>query len=119
MRKRLRKKLHKGEFNWLFFSLKAQFDPPLEYGPGSEMERLVDSYIDLTESLGLCSGGSFTPNGVEETITFFIPMRRKPNGDMPYRCGHCTEAHRKALYDWLNAQPKVELVVVSPLTPMF
>ena len=65
MKKRLRKKLHRGEFQELGFFLKVKYAEM----PDEEFDRFIDSVIDKIGSLGLECGGRFDVNELELFVT--------------------------------------------------
>lgn len=90
MKKRLRKKLHMGEFAELGFNMKLDVDYV-------DLGVWLDKIIDFTESRGLCIGGGHK---------FAFVCRRR---------GSCTDEDRLAYSEWLSSQPEVREWHISPL----
>jgi uncharacterized protein YggL (DUF469 family) len=100
VRKRLRKKLHVGEFQELGFEVRFQVADNLSY---DAFDTVVDAFISQAiEAYGLlCGGGGTNP----EWNAFVTRARR----------GGVTEEHRQAIERWLTARPEVNAVQIGPL----
>lgn len=70
LKKRLRKKLHVGEFQQFGFQISAQFHAKLKT---AEFDELYDDFIDAIEDAKLLFGGG----GEESGIKGFITERKK------------------------------------------
>jgi uncharacterized protein len=100
MRKRLRKKLHRGEFQELGFEVCFRVADDIS---DEAFDGIVDPFISQAiEANGLlCGGGGKKPEwGV------FVTLDRR---------GSATEAHRQAVQRWLTARPEVKEIRVGPL----
>lgn len=100
MRKRLRKKLRRGEFSELGCQVSVLFKNGLS---DDAINRFVDEFIaQAVEAHGLCFGGG---------------------GDSKQWCGFLTrpsrasveEIHRQQLTSWLTARPEVLEFAIGPL----
>jgi uncharacterized protein YggL (DUF469 family) len=91
VRKRLRKKLHVGEFQELGFEVRFQVADNLSY---DAFDTVVDAFISQAiEAHGLlCGGGGTNP----EWSVFVTRVGR----------GSATEGHRQAIETWLVARPR-------------
>jgi uncharacterized protein YggL (DUF469 family) len=100
VRKRLRKKLHVGEFQELGFEVYFRVADNLSY---DAFDAVVDTFISQAiEAHGLlCGGGGTNP----EWSVFVTPQGR----------GSATEEHRQAIAAWLAARPEVSTVQIGPL----
>jgi len=98
MKRRLRKKLHKAEFQELGFNL--EFD--LSKANSKDFfEKFLDSFlIEAIEDNGLECGG-----GGREHQDFFV-VRYK---------GSVSEEQRNAVKEWLEKQPQVSNIVLGEL----
>lgn len=100
MKKRLRKKLHKGEFQELGFNL--DFDYTGDYEADEEkFDRFFDRFDEFLNSLGIESGG-----GIGDHFSVFVCHIGR---------GSVTEVQRQAVIDWLSQQPEAANIVASPL----
>ncbi len=91
MRKRLRKKLHKGEFRELGFDLRFRLSPGLSE---ESFEAFLDTFLaEAIEAHGLSFGG-----GGKEEIEGFVTLSAR---------GSATEEHRRILMRWLESRPEV------------
>ena len=99
MRKRLRKKLRKGEFQEMGFQVKfhllADLDEPCQ---GSFFDTFIEQAI---EGNGLICGGGF---GTAWDVFVTLDGR-----------GSATEEHRRRVRDWLLGNPVVSSVQVGSL----
>jgi uncharacterized protein YggL (DUF469 family) len=100
VRKRLRKKLHVGEFQELGFEVRFQVADNLSY---DAFDTVVDAFINQAiEAQGLlCGGGGKNPE-------WNVFVTRKGRGSV-------TEEHRQAIERWLAACPEVNAVRIGPL----
>jgi uncharacterized protein YggL (DUF469 family) len=89
MRRRLRKKLHLGEFREYGFELSYELRPDVK---DDEADSFLDSFIGEIESNGLFCGGG----GKGSSWGFLV-----------YRDGRgsAREEHKAKLADWLEGQP--------------
>jgi len=97
MKKRLRKKLHKGEFRQLGFCLEFDYSVTDEIS----FDTFLDSFIDdCIEGNGLeCGGGGF------EHLSFFVTRYK----------GSASEEQRNAVKEWLERQPQVSNIILGEL----
>ncbi|MBI2934097.1 MAG: DUF469 family protein [Chloroflexi bacterium] len=86
MRKRLRKKLHKGEFREFGFDLRFRLSPGLSE---ESFEAFLDAF--LAEAISFGGGG-------REEIEGFVTLSGQ---------GSATEEHRRVLMRWLEDRPEV------------
>jgi len=94
--RRLRKKLHIGEFRQLGFELSFQVADDL---PDEDVDALWDRFIlEAIARNGLLFGGSESGG--------FVTGRGNASA---------TDDHRRLVAEWLNAQPKVGAVMVGDL----
>jgi hypothetical protein len=103
MRKRLRKKLRRGEFRELGFALgfRIRADAHLD-----AVDRFMDSFLtDGVEARGL----AFLGGGREEWTGFVMAGGR----------GSVSEGQRAELLTWLRARRDVEAVRAGPLVDMW
>lgn len=112
MKKRLRKKLHRGEFNWKCFEVTCSFEPKLSE---EEIVAFVDSFIGMVESRNLGCGGSTTEFDTRMHVSKALPTRTKIRGMTRHKGAHCTEEDRTAVSEWLRNRPFVTTVQISPL----
>ena len=96
MRKRLRKKLHIGEFKVLGFrvtgALAEDADPS---------DNLLNDLVDFVEARGLQFGGSIG------SAKIYIYVE--------HDTGSCTDKDREAVGAWLGRRPEVTVVHMHPL----
>ena len=90
LKKRLRKKLHVGEFQQFGFQISAKFDPVLNE---LDSDRLYDEFIEQIEENGLSFGGG------PENIQGFIAS--------PERFGSRTVAQREKIKNWLTGRREI------------
>lgn len=112
MKKRLRKKKHKGEFDWRGFQVDCTFDPPLsEEG----VDTLLDAFIAFVESRNLGTSGGTGPDNASHYVMKWVPclQHRGFTGHLRYRHVHCTEDDRVAVEAWLK--PRCKTVLIGPL----
>lgn len=95
--RRLRKKLHLGEFKELGFAFESKFSTPLTI---EKEDALVDSFLsEVVEPRSLALGGWITGG--------FIAF---------YGRGSATEEDRESVRDWLMARSELSDVRVEPLS---
>jgi uncharacterized protein YggL (DUF469 family) len=100
MKKRLRKKLHKGEFQELGFNL--DFDYTGDYENNEEkLYQFFERFDEFLDSIGMESAG-----GIGDHFSVFV-----------YHIGRgtVTADQRQAVIDWLAGQPEAANIVASPL----
>ena len=101
MRKRLRKKLHRGEFTELGSRVRFRFSPDLST---DDRNRLIDDFTrEAIEANGLQFGGGGSKNIWEGFVALDAPR------------GSVTEDHRQKVIQWLEANPKILEYEVGPL----
>ena len=100
MRKRLRKKLHKGEFQELGFEVRFCCADDISE---SAFNTVIDEFISQAiEARSLVCGGG----GQKPEWNIFVTLDRR---------GSVTEEHRVAVQQWLAMRPEVEEFQVGPL----
>ncbi len=100
MKKRLRKKLYKGEFQELGFSLRLRIRPGLDE---TAQERIFDAFLlEAVEARRLAFGGG----GQEGAWDGFVTRTGR---------GSASEEDRAALTHWLDDRPEVEDYAIGPL----
>jgi len=100
VKKRLRKKLHVGEFQELGFEVRFQVADNLSH---DAFDAVVDAFISQAiEAHGLLCGGG----GKNPAWNVFVTREGR---------GSVTEAHRQAIERWLAARPEVNAVQIGPL----
>lgn len=100
MKKRLRKKLHKGEFQEMGFEL--EFDYTGDFKADDEaLYQFFDRYDEFLDSLGIECGG-----GIGDHFSVFVCHIGR---------GTVTEVQRQAVIDWLGNQPEVANINAGPL----
>lgn len=98
MKKRLRKKRRLGEFRENCFELKFELSSALS---DDDIGAFTDIFIGMIESNGIQFGGG---GGHRWSGIVQGPCR-----------GSATEAHRKAVLEWLDRQPNVVNTYAGPL----
>lgn len=94
--RRLRKKLHVGEFKQYGFHFEAELAPGV--GPAAE-EALVDVFLEeVVEARNLALGGWATGGFIAH-----------------YYAGSATDEDRQAVESWLSKRPEIKSVKFSPL----
>jgi uncharacterized protein YggL (DUF469 family) len=95
MNRRLRKKLHRGEFNTLGFEVRITFEPPLQ-----DIDAFCDEFIVFMEENGLQYGGAcgYYYDGF---VTRVRRAHRIGAGLFRWIDISCTEADRKLVWDWI------------------
>lgn len=100
MKKRLRKKLHKGEFKELGFNVEFHYNVADE----QEAYELIDDFLAFTEENNLCIGGWY---GREEgEASFFV---------VSFSRRSVTPEERVHVIEWLEKNPKIENVRAGEL----
>jgi uncharacterized protein YggL (DUF469 family) len=98
MKRRLRKKLHKGEFRQLGFNL--QFD----YTGDTNIDKIFDAFLD--DFIGAVEGfGMYVGGGGHSHFDYFVYCDKKS----------VTPEQRQALIDWLTIRPDVTNVIADEL----
>lgn len=97
MKKRLRKKMHVGEFKEFGFYLDGEYD---EIKDESKFDDFIDRVLDAIEDNGLICGGSFHDERFEAFITL-----EDPRLDI--------EEPKKILQDSLKSIPEIKKAEVS------
>jgi uncharacterized protein len=92
MKKRLRKKLHKGEFQEFGFDIDIQFQQSFTQ---EEFNSLLDNFIEMIENQGLMFGGAFGTPAVEG----FISAEK----------GNVTEIHKEGIENWIKLKGDIIL----------
>ena len=98
MKKRLRKKLHKREFQEMGFEL--EFDYTGDADNTEIIDRFYTAFINTVESIGLEVGG-----GGHKQHSYFVSRYR----------GSVSEDQRQALINWLKQHPDITNIVAGPL----
>jgi len=100
VRKRLRKKLHVGEFQELGFEVRFQVVDSLS---GDAFDAVMDAFISQAiEAHGLlCGGGGRNPE-------WNVFVTREGRGSV-------TEEHRQAIETWLAARLEINAMQIGPL----
>lgn len=112
MNRRIRKKLHLGEFNHKGFEITCKFDPHFVDDKHAEF---LDSYISFIESINLGTGGGANANDMGQFVTKHIPCRRKSNGKIHYKHESCTDEDREKVKTWFESKSFINDVVVGSL----
>jgi uncharacterized protein YggL (DUF469 family) len=100
MKKRLRKKLRRGEFQELGFEVRFRAVDDLS---GEAFDNVADAFISQAiEANGLICGGG----GKKPEWEVFVTLDRR---------GSATETHRQAVQQWLATRPEVTTSQVGPL----
>jgi uncharacterized protein len=90
MKKRLRKKLHKGEFQEFGFDILIQFKQTISF---DKKEVFIDDFIELIEELNLLFGGG----GSELSLEGFITAEK----------GSVTNLHENKISSWLESKSDI------------
>jgi uncharacterized protein len=97
--KRLRKKLHKGEFIefgfWITFSLLKKMDAKTE-----------DAFIDRFLAEAIDVQNLFFGGGIGKNTSGFVTLIKR---------GSATEEHRQYVKNWLNAQANISKIEIGEL----
>lgn len=92
MKKRLRKKLHKGEFKEVGFEINCKIDSNISE---SVYDKFIDDFVDKIEDKGLCFGGGGSKDNWSGVIS----------KDKNYLC---TEASDKSyISNWLKSKKEI------------
>ena len=102
MNKRLRKKLHKGEFRQYGFEFSVEFDPPLGE---EEFSSFFDWLLDMLDSNGLEMGGGGDTKGIS-------------GGVAKYK-GSVTPEEIEIVRNWLTGSSEVKNVSIGELMDMW
>lgn len=111
MKKHLRKKKHKGEFNYKGFEISCNFEPELIR---DQQDNFLDNFIDFVESVSLGICGGLSPKKMEQ----FVVKRdesRKVRGELRFKEAHCTEVDRQLVLKWLTARSECKNIKIGPL----
>lgn len=103
MRRRLRKKLRRGEFQELGFEVRADLRAELD---AASHNALAERLIAFVEARDLTFGGGFGPFAIDG----FVARRSRASA---------TDEDRAALERFLGSAPEVDRVVVGPLRDAF
>ncbi len=99
MRKRLRKKLRRGEFQELGFEVRFRMSSDLRE---AAFDALIDAFLEQAiEAHGLMFGG-----GGKSEWEGFVTLERR---------GSATEEHRQLVQRWFESQPHILEYQVGPL----
>jgi uncharacterized protein len=102
MKKRLRKKHHRGEFCQLGFSVEAKF---VEAFSPSNFNTFMDAFLsELIEPSGLLFGGGGSPGSGWSGVI-----------QQDHRYASTTQEHQAKVSGWLRARPEILAVKLSPL----
>jgi len=96
MNKRLRKKLHKGEFQELCFEVTWKIKDE------SNVDQVLDDFIEFVESIKLGCGGGCSKNGFSLGVSY---LGR----------GTVTPEQRNQVQNWLLNDPRIFCVWLGPL----
>lgn len=114
MKKRLRKKKHRGEFNTKGFHAEGTFTRSLT---SEEADSFIDAFIAFAESNDLGLGGGTSLESFGQYITRHVPGTRRNHGARGgrprWRDANCTEADRALVEKWLRARPYVSETSLS------
>jgi uncharacterized protein YggL (DUF469 family) len=100
MKKRLRKKLHRGEFQELGCAVRFRCaDDISDHAFDAVIEAFISQAIEARSLM--CGGG-----GQKPAWHVFVTVERR---------GSVTEAHRVAMQQWLTTRPEVDEFQVGPL----
>lgn len=97
MKKRLRKKLRRGEFAEYVFPIRGSLSPR-----SHREDEFWDQLTTFVESLGLGYSGTLSPSGFDGVVARFGR-------------GTATEADRMQMDHWLRARPSVTSYAIGPL----
>jgi uncharacterized protein YggL (DUF469 family)/DNA-binding protein Fis len=116
VRKRLRKKLRRGEFLEYGFDVECHFRDGVTL-PDVEEVLARSEAISHTEpgreGLCVCMGGG--PHGGFAFATYCPRPPAGRYGKRHHNCGSCTEEHREIVIAWLRSEPLVSSFTVGPL----
>lgn len=113
MNRRLRKKTHREEFDYLGFEVSGTFVPEL---PSGAVDGFCDAVIERVESLGLVCGGGFNSQSFGVFLGRYRKGVRLPNGEHRWIEVDCTEDDRQAMLAWAGEPEQVaHKIVIGPL----
>ena len=116
MNKRIRKKKHVGEFDWLGFAIEGNFDPPFpDENNFVESDKFIDELIDFCEVHDLGVGGGQSAGEFGFFVEKAVARGWKSSRQRRWVFKHCTEADRHLLIGWLAGKDFVKDPVVGPL----
>lgn len=99
MNRRIRKKKHRGEFDFAGFSLEIEFKTiPTEV----ESVEMMDSFFSALEKNNLEFGGGWSTKKVDVFITKVSKQKRLRRGRIAYNSIDCTKEDRKFVDEWLR-----------------
>lgn len=98
MKKRLRKKLHKGEFQEFGFQMEVIFDPPLSDEVNDEY---IDRFLNMIEARTLEVGGGLGPD--------------RWDGFIAGRKGSAKNEDRDQVQKWIDENLKPKLIRMEEL----
>lgn len=104
MKKRLRKKLRKGEFTEFGFMVKCMFKPGFS---SEQLDEFLDQTISFCEANDLGMGGGWGPDGCEFGIAGWPRNRATDIIFMSHS--------RQVVYDFLYDRPFVKSIDIGPL----
>lgn len=111
MNKRIRKKLHRKEFNWLGFTVTGQFD-------SSRTEEQRDLFMDLfivaLEANNLHCAGGWGLGAFDVEIGRSRRGRRLSAGRFRWHYGHCTQDDRDMVGTYLR-NTGIDEYIIGPL----
>jgi uncharacterized protein YggL (DUF469 family) len=96
MKKRLRKKLHKGEFKELGFYIEFDFLEP-------DNDALFDKFWDNFIEEGIVGNGLVCGGGGYKRHEYFVSSNK----------GSASEKQRNALKEWLEKQPDISNIMLG------
>jgi len=109
--RRIRKKRHVGEFDYLGFEVVCRFDPPL-----IDVDSFLDSFIAFAEANGYAIGGGIDQSQMGQFVTRVRRVRRIGANRFRWAEHSCTPADGDAVYDWLRARlPTSSTIGISEL----
>ena len=126
MNKRLRKKLFRGEFAFLYFEISGKFKPHdsngncLELEQDERVDRFVHELIELIEANNMEMCGGFNRKTFSASIMKNKTGKRNPRtGLLKMTPCHCDEGDALLMDNWLKHQSIIELIEheVSRLVP--
>lgn len=112
MKRRLRKKLHHGEFDYKCFEVECEFSAPMEL---AAIEKLFDEFVEFAERGDLGIGGGFGPEKMCCYVTKSVPCHRKSDGKTHYKGSHCTDGDRAKVEEWIRSKLPVGKLTIGPL----
>lgn len=100
MKKRLRKKLHKGEFKELGFNVDFHYKVSGE----DEVDRLIDEFLAVAEGNRCCVGGWYAQEGNKASF-FVVSLERRS----------VLPEERQAIVKWLEDNPEIDNITAGEL----